>query len=153
MPALQNVTVLNPFLRKLDYDSYSKLVLRQAPPLPAVPQPPNGHSLAFYILEGMCLKHFHLYYYPVSSAARQSDMPTSGQQASQSMPEGIRVYCTISAHGRSTCLNWNSPVLCDSRVGLSPAGAAFEPTCMRYDYLHIRAVQHQSHRLKARQTH
>ena len=59
--ALQNVTVLNPFLCKLDYDSYSKLVLRQAPPLPAVPQPPNGHSLAFYILEGVCLQHFHLY--------------------------------------------------------------------------------------------
>ena len=49
------MTVLNPFLRKLDYDSYSELVLRQAPPLPAVPQPPNGHSLAFYILEGVDL--------------------------------------------------------------------------------------------------
>ena len=59
MPALQNVTVLNPFLRKLDYDSYSKLVLRQAPPLPAVPQPPNGHSLAFYILEGGRTLPFH----------------------------------------------------------------------------------------------
>lgn len=55
MPALQNVTVLTPYLRQLDYDSYSKLMLRQAPPLPAVPQPDNGHSLAFYILEGVRL--------------------------------------------------------------------------------------------------
>ena len=90
MPASQNVTVLSPFLRKLDYDSYSKLVLRQAPPLPAVPQPPNGHSLAFHILEGVCLLPFiHEIVPPAQLPAKAMCLPVASKPF-KACPDGIR---------------------------------------------------------------
>ena len=48
----QNITTVSAWLRVLDFGSYSMSVLRQMPPLPAVMQPQNGHSLAFYIVAG-----------------------------------------------------------------------------------------------------
>ena len=48
----QNITTISTWLRVLNFAGYSMSVLRQMPPLPAVPQPPSGHSLAFYIVAG-----------------------------------------------------------------------------------------------------
>ena len=48
----QNITTLSTWLRVLNFADYSMSVLRQMPPLPAVPQPTSGHSLAFYIVAG-----------------------------------------------------------------------------------------------------
>ena len=48
----QNITTISAWLRQLNFRSYSMYVLRQMPPLPAVTQPPNGHSLAFFIVAG-----------------------------------------------------------------------------------------------------
>ncbi|CAL5228542.1 g11696 [Coccomyxa viridis] len=51
-PGVQNITTISTWLRVLNFADYSMSVLRQMPPLPAVPQPANGHSLAFYIVAG-----------------------------------------------------------------------------------------------------
>jgi hypothetical protein len=51
----QGVQCINPFLRTVNFGSASLTEIRQAPPLPAVQQPDNGHRLVYYVISGMYL--------------------------------------------------------------------------------------------------
>ena len=54
--ALQAVSCANPYLRTVVFGSHNMTEIRQAPPLPAVEQPKDGHRLVYYLISGELLQ-------------------------------------------------------------------------------------------------